>query len=130
MDVELFTLCDYAADMGNGKLVIVGTFDNIVVKDFPAIHPTLSVAARMRFYSTEVGQHTLKLAFLDSAGLEIVPPVQGEIEAAVPEGKDSTVVNLTVGVGQLKLDKPGEYSVHLSVDGTEARRLSFHIRQK
>lgn len=130
MEVELFTLCDYAADMGRGKLVIVGTFDSIVIKDFPAVHPFLSVAARVRFRANELGKHTLKVGFLDSEGTEIIPPAQGEIEARLAEGNDSTVVNLAASVGQIKLNKPGEYSVQLSIDEQIVKRSSFFAKQK
>ena len=34
MEIEIFTLCDYAQDM-KGKLVLVGTFDTIFPKQYP-----------------------------------------------------------------------------------------------
>jgi hypothetical protein len=42
MKIELFTFCDFAQENG-GKLTIVGTFDTIVSRNFPCVHPQLSV---------------------------------------------------------------------------------------
>jgi len=38
MDVEIFALCDAATDSG-GKLNILGAFDRVSTRQFPAVHP-------------------------------------------------------------------------------------------
>ena len=35
MDIQIATLCDFAADYGNGKLVINGTFDALCAPQLP-----------------------------------------------------------------------------------------------
>ena len=41
MDVQIASLCDAAQDYG-GKLCLVGAFDTILVRQFPALHPFCS----------------------------------------------------------------------------------------
>jgi hypothetical protein len=48
MKTEIFTFCDFAQENG-GKLTIVGTFDTIIARHFPCVHPQLSVVIRIRF---------------------------------------------------------------------------------
>jgi len=57
MKLELFTLCDFAADYG-GKLSVVGIFDTLGAKQVPAVHPQCAVAAKMRFEKIEEGPMT------------------------------------------------------------------------
>ena len=48
MQVEIFSISD-AATSENGKLNILGAFDTIWVRQFPALYPHCAVAVRMRF---------------------------------------------------------------------------------
>jgi hypothetical protein len=130
MEAELFTVCDYAADMGNGKLVIVGMFDNITVEKFPTIHPALSVVVKVLFKRGEAGKHDVKVAIADPTGAIVLPPGPGEVLVEVPEGRDSIAMNLIVGVGQLKLGKAGRYEVSLRIDGQNLRTVFFTAREK
>jgi len=54
MEIEIFTLCDFAQD-NNSKLTVVGTFDAIYSKQFPFVQQSFSVACRLRFSEKEVG---------------------------------------------------------------------------
>jgi hypothetical protein len=46
MEIEIFTLCDFAQD-NSGKLTVVGTFDGIHSKQFPFVQANFSVACRL-----------------------------------------------------------------------------------
>jgi hypothetical protein len=130
MDVEFLVMCDFAEDMGRGKLVIVGIFDNVIVKQVPAVHPLLSIAARIRFFRSESGKHDLKIILRDPDGAEIARAFSATMIVDIPSDRESVIVNVTVGVGQLKLNKLGEHSANLDIDGTLARSLSFSVRQE
>ena len=78
MEIEIFTLCDFAQD-NQSKLTIVGTFDSINAKQFPTQHPACSIACRLRFSSKEAGEHTFKLRLIDSDGKEIIQSIEGNM---------------------------------------------------
>jgi hypothetical protein len=42
--IQFFVLCDYAATMDRGKLVMVGQFQSISVRALPATHPRFFIA--------------------------------------------------------------------------------------
>ena len=54
MDIQIATLCDFAADY-NGKLVISGTFDTLVARAVPVVHPSCALAMRMCFTPEDAG---------------------------------------------------------------------------
>jgi len=130
MEIELFTLCDFAEDMGNGKMVIVGTFDIIWATRMPATHPACSIAARIRVYQKDSGKHNLTISIKDSQGTQIVSPVEADFVAAITEEHESGVVSLTIGIGQLHLTTLGKHTVDLEIDGNIVKSLPFLVRQK
>ena len=46
MELISASLCDFASDY-QGKLCVLGAFDTIGAKQYPAVHPQCSVALRL-----------------------------------------------------------------------------------
>jgi hypothetical protein len=130
MELEFFTICDYAADMGGGKLLIVGTFDSVAVKEFPAIQPILSVVGKVLFHKDEAGKHSVKVGITDPDGNVTVPSGPGEVPVDFPDGKETLVMNLILGAIQVKLPKAGKYTVSLEIDGQVVRTVYFMAKEK
>ncbi len=130
MELEFFTICDYAADMGGGKLLIVGTFDSIAVKQFPAVQPVLSVVGKVHFHKEEAGTHSVKISITDPGGNLTFPAGPGEVPVDFPEGKETLVMNLLLSAVQVKLPKAGKYSVSLEIDGQVVRTVNFVAKEK
>ena len=63
MDIEIFTLCDYAEAI-TGKLIIVGAFDTIFANKLPTNFPMCTVTARIRYHSSEGGDTAIQLRIL------------------------------------------------------------------
>lgn len=116
MEIEIFTLCDFAQD-NNSKLTIVGTFDSIHTKQFPAVHPACTVACRLRFAAKESGSHDFKLRLIDAGGKEVIQPIEGNITIGAPANGQFSSINFVVNFNQLKFEKPGRYSFELYIDG-------------
>jgi hypothetical protein len=128
MEIEIFTLCDFAQD-NHSKLTIVGTFDSISTKQFPAIHPACSIACRLRFAAKEAGEHDFKLRMTDLNGKEIIKPIEGEIKVGVPANNQYASVNLVFNFNQLKFEAPGRYSFELFIDGDWKSGLPLLLNQ-
>ena len=128
MEIEIFTLADFAQD-NNSKLTIVGTFDAIHTKQFPAVHPSCSIACRLRFSAKELGQHDFNLRLIDSAGNEIIQPIQGDINIMEPPNGQMATVNIVVNFNQLKFEKPGRYSFELYIDGDWKSGLALFLNK-
>ncbi len=128
MEIEIFTLCDFAQD-NHSKLTIVGTFDSIFAKQFPVTHPACTVACRLRFSPKETGDHDFKLRLIDSAGKECISPVQGNINIPVPANGQLATLNLVFNFNQLQFEKQGRYSFELYLDGDWKTGLPLFLNQ-
>jgi hypothetical protein len=126
METEIFTLCDFAQDAG-GKLTIVGTFDQIGSKIFPVVHPSCSLACRLRFSEKESGTHDFKLKLVDSKGKEIIPSIEGNINVAIQANVKYAAINIVGNLNQLKFEKEGRYSFELYVDGDWVTGLPLNL---
>lgn len=128
MEIEIFTLADFAQD-NHSKLTVVGTFDSIQSKQFPAVHASCSIATRLRFSSKETGDHDFRLRLIDADGKEIIQPVQGKITVANPANGQFGSVNIVVNFNQLKFEKPGRYSFELYIDDDWKSGLPLYLHQ-
>ena len=128
MFVEIFSLCD-ASTSENGKLNILGAFDTIWVRQFPVLYPHCAVAIRIRFLAVEKGDHKVGLRLIDMDGKDVLPPAGGSMHLDLPAGHSSGSSNLILNIQSMKLDKTGEFSLELSIDGQNALSLPLFVRQ-
>jgi hypothetical protein len=128
MEVEIFALCDAAVDYG-GKLNLLGTFDSIWAKQFPAAHPHCSVALRVRFERREEGEHRVRISIVDEDGKSIGPSVDGSLGVKFPSNLLSICANLVLNINGMKFEKPGRYSVDLALDNRHEKSLPLTLLQ-
>lgn len=127
MNIEAFLLCDAATDQ-NGKLNVLGAFDNIFAKETPARHRACSIAARIRFSKIEAGDHTVKIFIIDADGNSIGPKLEGGISVRIGDDTPAAVVNLILNMQNLEFQRYGQYQIDLAIDGSVQASLPLHIR--
>ena len=128
MEIEIFTLCDFAQD-NNGKLTVVGTFDNINSKQFPVTQPNFCVACRLRFAEKEAGTHDMRLRFIDGNGNELLQPIQGQMNIPAAKNGQYSTVNLVFNLNNIKFEKAGRYSFELYIDDEWESGLPLFVSQ-
>jgi hypothetical protein len=127
MTMEVFTLCDFAQD-NQGKLTIIGAFDALTVKDFPAVHPFMCVAARIRFAVYELGSHAIRVDIRTHEGEALMPALEGSMSVN-GIGKDSACANLTLNLINVRWAKEGSWNIALSIDGLERAQIPLYVRK-
>ena len=125
--IELLTFCDFAQESG-GKLTIVGTFDTIISRNFPCVHPQLSVVIRMRFDLWEFGSHTFRIETRDLEGEMSMEAITGNIEVK-GVGNASAVSHLVFNISNLHIKNHGLVNFVLFIDDKEAGSLPLYIRK-
>ena len=130
MNIEVFSLCDAATVDVAGKLNVLGAFDTIFSGDMPMVYPQCAIALRIRFASIERGEHRVIVNFVDLDGKHIIPAANGTININFPEEQRSGSANLVLNLQMLKLEKYGEYSIDLAVDGRNEASLPLFVREK
>ncbi len=128
MKMESFLICDAASDY-QGKLCVLGAFDTIFAKEAPVIHPSCSIAARIRFSKLEDGDHKIRMEIVDEDGHKAAPPMDGNIRVKTSDSMISSVVNLILNLQRLKFEKFGEYCVRFQVDGNILAELPVYLRK-
>lgn len=123
MEIEIFTLCDYASDM-NGKMVVVGTFDVIHSNVFPT-QPPFAIALRLRFSDKEYGNHKVNIFLFDEERKELAK-VDVDMIVNKPNIGNHSSINLAMNMSG-KFERPGKYSFELNVDGEFRSGLSFYV---
>ena len=128
MNIQVAVLCDAATD-DNGKLNLLGAFDTIYARELPATHPQCAVALRVTFLAGDEGKHALQLSFVDADGGSIMPnfpPIP--VEVALPEDMHFGTRNFIVNIQQLKFERPGLYSVDVSLDGLPQASMPLLVK--
>ncbi|MGE0587623.1 MAG: hypothetical protein AB7O48_03560 [Cyclobacteriaceae bacterium] len=109
MELEVFTLADFAADYGNGKLTVVGTFDTLFAPKLPAIHPHCAVAVRLRIANKDAGRHDFELRALSPDG-EVLHSAKGGLDLKPNPNAEYNTFNLVMNIVNLKLGKAGVFA--------------------
>jgi len=131
MDIQIATLADFAADY-NGKLVISGTFDTLVARAVPVVHPQCSLALRFCFTPEDVGRHKLSINIINEDGDSLDPnnmPIEPEFEVQLPKGTPFLTRNIIMNLQGLRFETAGIYSIDLGVDGEILMRIPLRILQ-
>jgi len=125
--IELFTFCDFAQENG-GKLTIVGTFDTIISRNFPCVHPQLSVVIRLRFDLWEFGNHVFRIETRDLKGEMSMETINGNIDVR-GVGNASAVSHLVFSISNLHFENAGLINFVLFIDDKEAGTIPLYVRK-
>ncbi len=129
MRVEIFTLCDAATVDAGGKLNILGAFDRLNAREAPVIHPQCSLAMKLRFERVEEGRKRIRIAFIDSDGAPVMPPLEATADVHFPEQDATSTVSLALNIHQLRLPRFGEYSIDVAVDDRQEASSPLYVSQ-
>jgi len=129
MKIEIFTLCDAATEAG-GKLNILGSFDHIWARETPVTYPLCAIALKIRFAQIEEGNHRLKITFADADGKFVMPGIDGALTVRLGQGDETATTNVVLHVQQIKLEKFGEYTIDVAIDGRQEGSIPLYVRQR
>jgi len=116
MKLEILTLCD-SAEIKSHSLSLIAATDRIWSERAPGQIPKCSLAFRVRFDATEIGEHSIIISLIEQDGKALLPANKKTIIAKLPENF-STCVNIgIVNLAGIILPKFGEYSLDFIVDG-------------
>jgi len=128
MKLEIFSLCDAATD-NQGKLNILGTFDQIYAAKMPVVHPACAIAMRLRFDKMEEGVHRVNLQLVNPDGKPVFRPMEGEVNPRMAEDVESVAVNLILNFQHIKFDEYADYQITLAIDDVGMAVLPLRVRE-
>lgn len=130
MDVrfDIFTLCDAAAD-ANGRLSLMGTYEEIGSSSFPFVLPQLTIAMRMRFAPAEGPRHQFKMVLVDPDGGSLGPGIESGFELRARRQDRAVSYNLIVHIQNQMFDEPGCYAIDFYLNDQLEGRLPFYVEE-
>ena len=128
VQVDFAVLADYALIDQHGKLSVLGIFQHVWVAAFPAMHPRTHLVVRVRGRRTEVGEHPLRIRFVDETGAELMGG-DGTVQFGEPPAGVTEIEAGAVLVFDVPLPRAGPYAFEISIDGGDAIRVPLSVSQ-
>jgi hypothetical protein len=125
----LILAADYANITGDGKLNVLGIFNDIYSYNFPARHSAMHLVAKLGAELGEYGQtrnFTVKL--LDEDGNQIMD-ISGQFQVPKGERGRKPEVNIILELKDVVFPKPGLYQFVILVDKDHKGELSLYVNQ-
>ncbi|MBI5773071.1 MAG: hypothetical protein HZA89_04920 [Verrucomicrobia bacterium] len=126
MDVQIAVLCDAAADY-NGKLCVMGSFDTIMARQFPVVHPFCSLALRIIFRDTDEGPHQMRVTLINEDGKSLLPKIEPKLDIRLPDEMFFATSNLVFNLQGLRFEKPGQYSIDVTLGEKMIARVPLQV---
>ena len=128
MHTNFAFLCDAASQGADGKLNALGIgVSQIRAQQVPAQHPRLVLVAEVAYAAAEAGSKPMALRVIDADGGNVIPPVDGQIAFAEPNGTLTPVAHLVLELNLLTFPTYGVYSVDLSLDGESVASMPLEV---
>jgi hypothetical protein len=116
MQVTLLLAADYANVAQGGKLNVMGIFDNIRARTFPARHTMMHIVIKL---AAELGEsnetRTVTLKLVDQDGNELMKMAQN-VQVPATVGGRRPELNMIMGIQDIKFPEPGTYEFVVLVD--------------
>jgi len=107
---------------------VLGLFQHVWVPGFPAVHPRAHLVLRVKGKRTEIGEHSMRIRFVDDRGTKLVEG-EGTVHFGEPPAGVTDVEAGAVLVFDLPLPQPGQYAFEISLDGGEEYRIPLSAGQ-
>jgi hypothetical protein len=127
--IEIFSLCEGAVEQ-NGRLFLLGIFENVSAPCFPFVLPEMAVVLRVRFWPAEPQQFSARLVVTNPDGRPVTQIPEGLGANPAAHGEQSRSCNLILHIQNLPIDEPGDYSVDFCLNNRLEARLPFSIRRQ
>lgn len=103
--------CDAVGHGPDRKKTLYGVFDHILAREFPCVHPQMSVVTK---WGHGIGTHEMRLQIATSDGQPIFQTPQPlKFQMSDP----LTSVDLVINIQNLRIPRPGVYYVRVQLDG-------------
>lgn len=129
MNVTLALLADFANKSIDGKLNILGVFDQIFAERYPAVHPEMKLVVRFEMHPAELGQtKKFQIQLRDDRGkqvFELGGDLMVEPQSGMSPSGEMIHTDNILSLSGLRIDAPGTYEFVILVNGEVKGSVPF-----
>lgn len=111
-----------------GKLSVIGIWRQVMLSQFPGVHPRATLVVVLRGGRTEVGKHRVAFRLVDADGTVLLEH-GGEMQFTEPPAGITEVEAPGIVVFDLPFQRPGAHAIVVQIDGNEAARVPLTAAQ-
>lgn len=129
MILRLSAVCEAARERPDGRLDLVGVFNELTAPGFPAMQDRMTVVFLVEWEPDESGRLPLRADMLDGDGRKVLT-IQGHTDVA-PRGGDRAPAQtrLIMPLEKVVFPAPGRYRFELLAGASVADACSFFVGQ-
>jgi hypothetical protein len=128
IQVPLALLADYANVSREGKINILGVFDQIYATSVPALHPQMQLVMTIVADRGEAKkEHKIKIELIDQDNIDVSVKIEGTLKFDPPKTGEEVRINQTILLNHVVFNKYGEYSFKIVIDGEVKRSISLKV---
>ena len=130
MDVTLAVLADYANVSQDGKLNIMGIFQEVNPPVLPFQLPQMYLVVSFEAGPAEFNSvKNIRIALLDSDGNERLA-LEGRVQVPRPPRPGSRAfINQTIGLNGVSFERAGDYEFAILIGGETRGRVALHVNE-
>jgi len=110
-------VCDYVSFDKSGKLNILGIFENIGVKKFPAVHPQMFIVTNI--IVKKHGEFREVIKIIDDENNNIVDPLEFNLKFPSSRQEKQVKFGAIAQLNNIKFEKAGVYKVQVWVNNSQ-----------
>lgn len=127
MEVKLAVLADYSNISREGKLNLLGIFDIIRARSFPAVHPNMQLVVTFEAPSSEAGTNkNVQVRLMDADGKRILE-VGTHLKLPQPAPGEVIKSNHILNLNNVAFENPGDYAFCILINGEEKRSVPLKL---
>jgi hypothetical protein len=129
MILRLSAVCEAARERPDGRVDLVGVFNELSAPGFPAMQDRMTAVFVVEWTPEEAGRQPLRADMLDEAGRKVLT-IQGhtDVDAREP-GRAPAQTRLIMPLERVIFREPGRYRFELVAGGDSADACSFYVGQ-
>jgi hypothetical protein len=128
MEISLAAVCDTASERPDGKLDLVGIFNELRAPGFPAVQDAMTVVLAIAWSAHESGRQPIRADLIDEDE-QLILTIQGHTEVPAPAANDAARphTRLVMPLENVVFPHAGVYWLRLSAVGETRRTCSLFV---
>jgi hypothetical protein len=129
MEITLAAVCDDARERPDGKLDLVGIFNELRAAGFPAVQDRMTVVLSVAWDANESGRQPIRADIVDDSD-DLILTIQGHTDVpAVPPDRAAPQTRLVMPIENVVFPHAGRYRLRLTAAGEKHAACSIFVAE-